>query len=75
MWTYYRTESAGSNSISLDLDGTKGFASYSDLGQYDLVIFNPQTSDSGTYYCKAVSRGNGDKVTLGSTILDVNARE
>ena len=75
MWTYYRTQTAGSNSISLDLDGAEEFASYSDLGQYDLVIFNPQTSDSGTYYCKAVSRGNGNKVTLGSTILDVKARE
>ena len=75
MWTYYQTQTAGSTSISLDLDGAEGFASYSDLGQYDLVIFNPQTSDSGTYYCKAMSQGNGNKVTLGSTILDVKARE
>ena len=80
MWTYYNTWSR-SNSISLDIDADGNgdiitdYASYSDLGQYDLVIFNPQTSDSGTYYCKAVSRGNGNKVTLGSTILDVKARE
>ncbi|XP_063693954.1 hemicentin-1-like isoform X2 [Bolinopsis microptera] len=70
MWTYYTSGSTGSNSITLDIGGSK-YAEYTDLGQYDLVIFNPQTSDGGTYYCKAVSRGNGNSVTLGSTILDV----
>jgi hypothetical protein len=74
MWTYYQTGSSVSKKVSIDIeDGALDFDL--NLGQYDLVIYNVQTNDEGTYYCKAVSKGNQNNVILGSTILTVAARE
>lgn len=74
MWTYYQTgTSSTTKTVKLNVADNYDF----DLAlvEYDLVIYNAQTTDAGTYYCKAVSRGNQNKVTLGSTILSVGAGE
>ena len=69
MWTYYSNQADASN---LKVHVADGFEpDMSTVGQYDLVIFNVQTSDAGTYSCKAVSRGNKKEVLLGSTVLTV----
>ena len=71
MWTYYGNDDFSHYRINL------GTGSYSlrlgKIFQYDLVIVNVQTSDAGTYCCKAVSRVNKQEVLLGSTVLTVPA--
>ena len=74
MWTYYQTGSTSyTKKVSVNVADSLDFVLT--LGQYDLVIYNIQNSDSGTYYCKAVSRGNQNSVILGSTRLTVTGRE
>jgi hypothetical protein len=74
MWTYYQSgTSSSAKTVSVNVAGSIDFDLT--LGQYDLVLYNVQTSDSGKYYCKAISRGNQNNVTLGSTNLTVSGRE
>ena len=71
MWTYYGKDNISSYDINL---GTGSYwLTLSKIVQYDLVIVNVQTSDAGTYCCKAVSRVNKQEVLLGSTVLSVPA--
>ena len=76
MWTYYHEGSSNLDTkLSIDVAGNSDFASISSFKSYDLVIFNAQISDSGTYYCKAVSRGDGNTELLGTSTLTVSARK
>ena len=71
MWTYY-SDLATSTVSDLRVYVADGFEpDLSTVGQYDLVIFNVQRTDAGTYSCKAVSRVNKREVLLGSTVLTV----
>ena len=70
MWTYYSDQATTSSPLAVHVvDGYE--PDLNTVGQYDLVIFNVQTSDAGTYSCKAVSRANKKTVLLGSTVLTV----
>ena len=65
MWTYYKS-SASTSEIKVNIGGVY---TVGNLNRYDLIIYNINTTDAGTYYCKAESEGSS--VTLGSTILSV----
>ena len=70
MWTYYSNQASPTSDLKVHV--VEGYEpDLTTVGQYDLVIFNVQTSDTGTYSCKAVSRANKKEVHLGSTVLRV----
>ena len=68
MWTYYNHNEFHDLKIQVSEDFESDFAT---VGQYDLVIFDLQTSDAGTYSCEAVSQHDKRHVLLGSTVLKV----
>jgi len=67
MWTHYG-DSAQTLKIKLTNLGDTPFE-LTAIKRYDLVIYNIQSGDAGTYSCKAVSAGS--TVVLGTTTLTV----
>ena len=65
MWTYYKS-SASTSEIKVDVGGVY---TVENLNRYDLIIYNINTTDAGTFFCKAKSEGSS--VIIGSTILSV----
>ena len=41
--------------------------------RYDLVLFNLQTNDTGTYKC--IAKSEGSEKLIGTTTLNVNTRK
>ena len=76
MWTYYDHDDFFD--LRIEVSGSSGGNNFErdlkTVGRYDLVIFNAQYSDRGTYFCEAVARTSKKSVRLGSTTLRITGK-